>query len=70
MITYGTNPGMGVSINAPLPEPSQVADLMARGLNEQEKIDRAGEASSIRPLSMPEKSHRDRGTDSPQPPST
>src|SRR5258705_424248 len=30
MITYGTNPGMGVSINAPLPEPSQVADLMAR----------------------------------------
>jgi 3-isopropylmalate/(R)-2-methylmalate dehydratase large subunit len=30
MITYGTNPGMGVSINAPLPEPSQVSDLMAR----------------------------------------
>ncbi len=30
MITYGTNPGMGVSINASLPEPSQVADLMAR----------------------------------------
>jgi 3-isopropylmalate/(R)-2-methylmalate dehydratase large subunit len=30
MITYGTNPGMGVSINAPLPKPSQVADLMAR----------------------------------------
>ncbi len=30
MITYGTNPGMGVSINAPLPEPSQVADPMAR----------------------------------------
>ena len=26
MITYGTNPGMGVSINAPLPDPSQVAD--------------------------------------------
>ena len=30
MITYGTNPGMGVPINAPLPEPSQVADPMAR----------------------------------------
>ena len=30
MITYGTNPGMGVSINAPVPEPSQVADPMAR----------------------------------------
>src|SRR4051794_36641897 len=30
MITYGTNPGMGVSINAPLPEPSQVSDLMQR----------------------------------------
>jgi 3-isopropylmalate/(R)-2-methylmalate dehydratase large subunit len=30
MITYGTNPGMGVSINAPLPDPSQVADPMAR----------------------------------------
>jgi 3-isopropylmalate/(R)-2-methylmalate dehydratase large subunit len=30
MITYGTNPGMGVSINAALPEPSQMADPMAR----------------------------------------
>ena len=30
MITYGTNPGMGVSINAALPEPSRVADPMAR----------------------------------------
>ena len=30
MITYGTNPGMGVSINAPLPDPAQVADPMAR----------------------------------------
>jgi 3-isopropylmalate/(R)-2-methylmalate dehydratase large subunit len=30
MITYGTNPGMGVSINAALPEPSEVADPMAR----------------------------------------
>src|SRR5215469_12401389 len=25
MITYGTNPGMGVSINAPLPEPSSIS---------------------------------------------
>lgn len=30
MITYGTNPGMGVPISAPLPDPSQVADTMAR----------------------------------------
>jgi 3-isopropylmalate/(R)-2-methylmalate dehydratase large subunit len=30
MITYGTNPGMGVPVTAPLPEPSQVADPMAR----------------------------------------
>ncbi len=30
MITYGTNPGMGVPITAPLPDPSQVADPMAR----------------------------------------
>ena len=30
MITYGTNPGMGVSITAPLPDPSQVADPMER----------------------------------------
>jgi 3-isopropylmalate/(R)-2-methylmalate dehydratase large subunit len=30
MITYGTNPGMGVSINQPLPDPAQVADPMAR----------------------------------------
>jgi 3-isopropylmalate/(R)-2-methylmalate dehydratase large subunit len=26
MITFGTNPGMGVPINAPVPEPSQLAD--------------------------------------------
>jgi 3-isopropylmalate/(R)-2-methylmalate dehydratase large subunit len=26
MITFGTNPGMGVPINAPVPEPSHVAD--------------------------------------------
>ena len=30
MITYGTNPGMGVSINAPLPDPAQLSDPMAR----------------------------------------
>jgi len=30
MITYGTNPGMGVPITAPVPDPSQVADPMAR----------------------------------------
>jgi len=29
MITYGTNPGMGVAITAPLPDPSRVADPMA-----------------------------------------
>ena len=30
MITYGTNPGMGVAITAPVPDPSQVADPLAR----------------------------------------
>ncbi len=30
MITYGTNPGMGLPITAPLPDPSQVSDPMAR----------------------------------------
>ena len=30
MITYGTNPGMGVAITAALPDPAQVADPMAR----------------------------------------
>ncbi|MGB9456148.1 MAG: 3-isopropylmalate dehydratase large subunit [Bryobacteraceae bacterium] len=30
MITYGTNPGMGVPINAPLPKPADVSDPMAR----------------------------------------
>jgi 3-isopropylmalate/(R)-2-methylmalate dehydratase large subunit len=30
MITYGTNPGMGLPITAPLPDPFQVADPMAR----------------------------------------
>jgi 3-isopropylmalate/(R)-2-methylmalate dehydratase large subunit len=30
MITYGTNPGMGVPIGAAVPEPSQIADPMQR----------------------------------------
>jgi 3-isopropylmalate/(R)-2-methylmalate dehydratase large subunit len=30
MITYGTNPGMGLPITAPLPDPARVADPMAR----------------------------------------
>ncbi|HMC61802.1 MAG TPA: aconitase family protein, partial [Candidatus Solibacter sp.] len=30
MITFGTNPGMGVSINSPVPDPAQVADPMER----------------------------------------
>jgi 3-isopropylmalate/(R)-2-methylmalate dehydratase large subunit len=30
MITWGTNPGMGVPISQPLPDPAQVADPIAR----------------------------------------
>ena len=30
MITYGTSPGMGVGITAPIPDPAQVTDPMAR----------------------------------------
>jgi 3-isopropylmalate/(R)-2-methylmalate dehydratase large subunit len=30
MITWGTNPGMGVSINSPIPDPSSVSDPMER----------------------------------------
>jgi 3-isopropylmalate/(R)-2-methylmalate dehydratase large subunit len=30
MITFGTNPGMGVPINAPIPEPSDLSDPLAR----------------------------------------
>ncbi|MFN7992470.1 MAG: aconitase family protein [Bryobacteraceae bacterium] len=30
MITYGTNPGMGVPVTAPVPEPSQVGDPLQR----------------------------------------
>jgi 3-isopropylmalate/(R)-2-methylmalate dehydratase large subunit len=30
MITYGTNPGMGMAVTAPLPEPSQVSDPLTR----------------------------------------
>ena len=30
MITYGTNPGMGISITAPVPDPSRIADPLQR----------------------------------------
>jgi 3-isopropylmalate/(R)-2-methylmalate dehydratase large subunit len=30
MITYGTNPGMGMRINDPVPDPSQIADPLER----------------------------------------
>jgi 3-isopropylmalate/(R)-2-methylmalate dehydratase large subunit len=30
MITYGTNPGMGLAIGAPLPDPAQLADPLQR----------------------------------------
>jgi 3-isopropylmalate/(R)-2-methylmalate dehydratase large subunit len=30
MITFGTNPGMGIPINAPVPDPSSATDAMAR----------------------------------------
>jgi 3-isopropylmalate/(R)-2-methylmalate dehydratase large subunit len=30
MITWGTNPGMGVSINSPIPEPSSISDALER----------------------------------------
>jgi 3-isopropylmalate/(R)-2-methylmalate dehydratase large subunit len=30
MITYGTNPGMGIPLHAPIPDPDQVADLQQR----------------------------------------
>ena len=30
MVTYGTNPGMGVSVNAPVPTPASVADPIER----------------------------------------
>ncbi|MGH9662282.1 MAG: 3-isopropylmalate dehydratase large subunit [Bryobacteraceae bacterium] len=30
MITYGTNPGMGMSITAPVPDPSAIADAVER----------------------------------------
>ncbi|MBV9503992.1 MAG: 3-isopropylmalate dehydratase large subunit [Acidobacteriia bacterium] len=35
MITFGTNPGMGVAINAPLPQPGQMADPGEREALEQ-----------------------------------
>jgi 3-isopropylmalate/(R)-2-methylmalate dehydratase large subunit len=30
MITYGTNPGMGIAINQPLPDPSSISDVLER----------------------------------------
>jgi 3-isopropylmalate/(R)-2-methylmalate dehydratase large subunit len=30
MITYGTNPGMGISITAPVPDPARIADPLQR----------------------------------------
>jgi 3-isopropylmalate/(R)-2-methylmalate dehydratase large subunit len=30
MITYGTNPGMGLAVGAPLPDPARIADPMER----------------------------------------
>jgi len=30
MITYGTNPGMGIPITAPVPDPDQVPDVNQR----------------------------------------
>ena len=35
MITWGTNPGMGVPINSPIPEPSSVADPLERARRRQ-----------------------------------
>ena len=41
MITYGTNPGMGIAISAPVPNPSEVADLTQR-LTLQRSLDYMG----------------------------
>jgi len=30
MITYGTNPGMGISLGEPIPDPDQIADVQQR----------------------------------------
>ncbi len=30
MITYGTNPGMGIPVGAPIPAPSELGDAQAR----------------------------------------
>jgi 3-isopropylmalate/(R)-2-methylmalate dehydratase large subunit len=35
MITFGTNPGMGTAIDAPVPDPSSIADPVARGALER-----------------------------------
>ena len=41
MITYGTNPGMGIAISAPVPNPSEMADLTQR-LTLQRSLDYMG----------------------------
>jgi len=48
MITYGTNPGMGISISAPVPSPGEIADLTQR-LTLQRSLDYMGLAPG-RPL--------------------
>ena len=35
MITYGTHPGMGIPISAPIPDPSQIRDASERGAAEK-----------------------------------
>jgi 3-isopropylmalate/(R)-2-methylmalate dehydratase large subunit len=35
MITFGTNPGMGIEIDAPVPEPGSIGDPVARGALER-----------------------------------
>ena len=41
MITYGTNPGMGISISAPVPDPATMSDLTQR-LTLQRSLDYMG----------------------------
>jgi 3-isopropylmalate/(R)-2-methylmalate dehydratase large subunit len=44
MITYGTNPGMGMPISAPLPDPAQVSDP-----RERDSIDKALRYMGLQP---------------------
>jgi 3-isopropylmalate/(R)-2-methylmalate dehydratase large subunit len=44
MITYGTNPGMGISISGRVPDPAQVSDLSARNA-----LDKALTYMALRP---------------------